>query len=301
VQGHPTRLIYLKGDELRISLSSELGEYAQYAALSLCWGRHKFTTLMRNKLEKFRVRIPLEELTKTFKDAIHTTRFLGLHYLWIDSLCVLQDDPDDWMRESFSMSGVYGAATINIAASDAVDGSVGCFFGHHTPWRCQIRAKFNGKDSLFDCIPSEYHSVIKDAPLATRGWVTQELFLSRRTLHFTRNEIFWECHEKVASVTFPKRVPLWGQITPKILSLGKRLMTHAVWFRLAKEYSLCKLTLPRGRLVAISGLARFFQAQIDDDYVAGLWKKGLESQLLWTAVKLDERPLPRTGRHGREL
>jgi hypothetical protein len=93
---------------------------------------------MRNNPEKFRVRIPLEGLTETFKDAIHTNRFLGLQYLWIDSLCILQDDPDDWMRESPSMSSVYGGATINIATSGAVDGSLGCFFDRHTSWRCQI-------------------------------------------------------------------------------------------------------------------------------------------------------------------
>jgi hypothetical protein len=240
------------------------------------------------------VQIPFKELTKTFKDAIHTTRFLGLQYLWIDSLCILQDDPNDWIRESFSMSDVYGGATINIAASGAVDGSEGCFFDRHTSWRCQIRAMFKGKDFLFDCIPSRYHYSLKDAPLATRGWVTQERFLSRRTLHFTRNEIFWECHEKVASETFPERVPLWGAANGKELSLPKTPMTHAVWFNLAQEYSHCKLTFASDKLVAISGLARMFQAEVKDDYLAGLWKKDLKSQLLWEAVKPDERPLPPT-------
>lgn len=293
-QWKPTRLIYLKGDELRIILASEVDGYAKYATLSHCWGRQKFTKLMLNNLEQFQVHIPLEGLSKTFKDAIHTTRFLGLQYLWIDSLCILQDDEDDWIRESASMSGVYGGATINIAASGAVDGSLGFFFDRHASWRCQIRRMFDGKDSLFDCIPSRYHYSLNDAPLATRGWVTQERFLSQRTLHFTQNEIFWECDQRFASETFPRRVPLWGPISERDFSLRKQPMTHALWFNLVQEYSRCKLTFARDRLVAISGLAQIFQAQIDDDYVAGLWKKDLESQLLWRAVKPDERPIPPT-------
>jgi hypothetical protein len=294
-QWKPTRLIYLKGDNLRISLSSELDGYTKYATLSHCWGHHKFTMLMRNNFENFRVHIPLEGLSKTFKDAIHTTRFLGLQYLWIDSLCILQDDPDDWTRESSSMSGVYGGATINIAASGAVNGSLGCFFNRHASWRCQIQAMVDGKDSLLDCIQSRYHDSLKDVPLATRGWVIQERYLSPRTLHFTPKEIFWECHEKVASETFPERVPPWGFCgTEKRLSLPKRPITNAVWFNLIEEYSRCELTFARDKLVAISGLARIFQAEIKDDYLAGLWKKDLKSQLLWYAVEPDQRPLPPT-------
>jgi hypothetical protein len=248
---------------------------------------------MRSNLEKFRVHIPLERLTKTFKDAIYITRFLGLHYLWIDSLCILQDDPADWIRESSSMSGVYGGATINIAATGAVDGSLGCFFNRHTSWRCQIRAMVDGKDSLLDCIPSGYRDSLRDAPLATRGWVMQERFLSHRTLHFTQKEIFWECHEKVASETFPERIPFSSHLDlEEGLSLRKRPLTHAIWLDLMEEYSRCKLTFARDKLVAISGLARMFQAEIGGDYVAGFWKKDLESQLLWEANPPDERPLP---------
>jgi hypothetical protein len=225
---------------------------------------------MRNNVEKFRVRIPLEELTRTFQDAVHTTRFLGIQYLWIDSLCILQDDPDDWRRESSFMSGVYNGSTITIAASGATDRSSGCFFGRHTSWRCQIRGMSDGKASLFDCIPKFYHSSLRKAPLASRGWVMQERFLSHRTLHFTRKEIFWECHEEVALETFPERIPSWPGASQNKLSLPKCPMTHALWSNPVKEYSCCKLTFACDKLIAISGLARAFQAQIKDDCLAGL-------------------------------
>jgi hypothetical protein len=85
--------------------------------LSHCWGEMNFLTLSRSNLEAFQAQIPQEALSQTFIDAIRISRDLGFSYLWIDSLCILQDDPNDWGRESALMSAVYGGSGLNIAVT----------------------------------------------------------------------------------------------------------------------------------------------------------------------------------------
>jgi len=130
----PTRLIYVADEhndpQLCITRDSGLDNSAvKYAALTHCWGSiEEFVTTTRDNLEQMLHRIPLSMLTKTFKDAITITRRLGLQYLWIDSLCILQGDQDDWIRESATMANVYSGCTVNIVAAGAPNGSIGCLF-----------------------------------------------------------------------------------------------------------------------------------------------------------------------------
>jgi hypothetical protein len=112
-------------------------------------------------------------------------------YLWIDSLCIIQDDADGWELESARMSSVYGCSSINIAATSAKDGSVGCFFNRDPKPMQRVRIPiFNDeKEELYDCVfravtPPGPYVHLKDAPLARRAWAFQERLLAPRTLHF---------------------------------------------------------------------------------------------------------------------
>lgn len=89
-------------------------------------------TLTKQNFSLFLQGIPMQDLTKTFQEAIETTRYLGLDYIWIDSLCIIQDSHEDWEEESTLRAGVYGSATLNIAATAAVDGRDGLFFNRPT-------------------------------------------------------------------------------------------------------------------------------------------------------------------------
>jgi len=100
----------------------------EYATLSHCWGSIEILKLTKNNLQSLLEDIPEYKLCKTFKDAIYIVRQFGLRYLWIDSLCIVQDDKEDWNRESVLMSAVYGQTTLNLAAAGAKDGSIGYFF-----------------------------------------------------------------------------------------------------------------------------------------------------------------------------
>jgi hypothetical protein len=83
--------------------------------------------LTKSNIDALHQEIPVDSLCKTFQDAIIVTQALGLGYLWIDSLCIIQDDEHDWDQESATMADVYGNAVVNIAATNAIDGSAGLF------------------------------------------------------------------------------------------------------------------------------------------------------------------------------
>lgn len=276
----PSRLISTEESHARILLSTDFQSPPEYATLSHCWGHAEFMTLKRSNMEIFRKRIPQEALSKTFKDSIIIARRLGFLYIWIDSLCIIQDDPDDWTRESALMSSVYGCSGLNIAASGAVDGSCGCFFERPSTWRCQVQIEAENHLLRYECIPSGmYYRSLSTMPLVRRGWALQERLLAPRTLHITSTQLFWECHQKVACETFPEEFPT--SIAYSSCYFKKQPISRSMWSWIVHRYSGCDLTYTKDKLVAISGLARNIQLQTCDQYIAGMWRKDLEFQLCW--------------------
>jgi hypothetical protein len=105
------------------------------------------------------------------------------------------------------MTSVYGGSFVNLAASRAIDGSASCFCNRDTDWRCQIKVRSGESSETYDAIQYHYGNSLATAPLASRGWAMQELLLARRTLLFTKQEVFWECDKLVVSATFPDQEP----------------------------------------------------------------------------------------------
>jgi hypothetical protein len=101
-------------------------EHGQYCALSHCWGRLDKRPIVTTRctLGDHTRSIEFKELPKTFQDAVTVTRGIGVRYLWIDSLCIVQDDTDDWEKEA---GKIYERAILTIAASGAQDSTKGCF------------------------------------------------------------------------------------------------------------------------------------------------------------------------------
>ena len=171
----PTRLISTAADRARLCLIEDFPNFPEYATLSHCWGNNAFHTLKRNNLESFKSRIPQEALSQTISDSIKIARDLGILYIWIDSLCIIQDDDSDWMRESSLMSSVYGGSSLNIAASGAVDGRSGCFLQRSHTWKCLVEANFGNRPERFQCVPLRmYYESLRSGPLGKRGWALQE-------------------------------------------------------------------------------------------------------------------------------
>jgi hypothetical protein len=137
---------------------------------------------------------------------------LGLRYLWIDSLCIIQDDPLDWNTEATKMSLVYSNAHPIIAGTEASNGSESCFIdrGHH-PHHVRLRA-YQGDDSDAVATYKALHpgdiDDIYENPLGKRAWITQEWLLSRRAIHFTRSHLVLSCQETMQSETAAKVVSI---------------------------------------------------------------------------------------------
>ncbi|KAI9152263.1 hypothetical protein HJFPF1_09492 [Paramyrothecium foliicola] len=115
-------------DEIRfVRLLNTRETFGNYVCLSHCWGGHSTIKTTKETLEKHTGGIPISSLPKTFCDAVIFTHRLGLRYLWIDSLCIVQDDKDDWLRESQNMAGIYSNCYVCLAATVSENSHDGLF------------------------------------------------------------------------------------------------------------------------------------------------------------------------------
>jgi hypothetical protein len=287
----PTRLVLIADGEPRVRFRDEIPQHTRYATLSHCWGSTRFVTLLKENCEKFRSRISPNALSKTIRESIETARLLGFWYIWIDTLCIVQDDEEDWEREATSMAAVYGGSALNLAASGAIDGTIGLISERPPHWRCQAQLHDGHEYRLYEVIPQQFDSrVLNESPLMQRGWALQERILPTRTLHFTKTEMFWECKKVTACETFANGIP--GQVTKFSDSyFAKRSLVSNMWTWIIQSYSRCRLTYPTDKLVAIAGLARQAFLEQGDQYIAGMWKKDLVYQLCWWVPEPRASPL----------
>jgi hypothetical protein len=175
------------------------GARGKYIALSHCWGKlkenEKFCTY-RHNITALRQGIDFNKLPKNFQDAITVTRGLGERFLWIDSLCIIQEDKDDWDKESKRMEMVFGSAYCTIAASSAKSSLQG-FLNPRLPKQCASVPNASNASLYFCENIDNFHRDVEEGELSKRGWVFQERALSRRTIHFTKEQTYWECGDGV--------------------------------------------------------------------------------------------------------
>lgn len=177
-----------------------------YVCLSHRWGETQSLKTETNTLRSHARGIPWQSLPPTYQDAIHFTQRLNLHYLWIDSLCIVQDDEREWRHESVRMAAIYRNAFLTLAASKANDDRGGCYSGGIGRDRDYVIKAASAADSTsrvyvremlphFSTSGSRDSAVSREFPLLDRGWVYQERLLSPRVLYFGTKELLWECRE----------------------------------------------------------------------------------------------------------
>jgi hypothetical protein len=196
----PTRLIYVghANPEVLRLYNPKKKERVKYTALSHRWGNHpptkdrpRFCTTDRN-LRARRNRFSLAELPKTFRDAIRVTRELGIEYLWIDSLCIIQWNEKDWTREAARMGDIFALAYCTIAATSAVDSKAG-FLARNARTE-YVRVQDAAGYQVCICTHmDDFEKDVEKAELNNRAWVMQERVLAKRTIHFSANQTYWEC------------------------------------------------------------------------------------------------------------
>jgi len=301
----PTRVIELGAcnEEMKLFVN-EKGESAEYAALSHCWGNSHPITLTKATLEQMQKNLVLDDSCKTFKDAADVTRRLGIPYLWIDSLCILQDKDDvsDWQEEATRMSEVYNSATVTISAAASLGSADGLFTaaeerqsrnktvklscpgnnGHQE--FVYVRARFREPFNIQEIVHS---SLSPETPvLSSRGWVLQEDLLSPRMLHFRKEELAWTCStysrcECRLRPSLPLPHPF--RAAPGTRTQGPEL-THKLeiqWPLIVVDYTHRNLTKSLDRAMAVTGLAKYMSTETSDTYHSGLWYEDMAFQLLW--------------------
>jgi hypothetical protein len=202
------------------------------------------------------------------------TREIGLRYLWIDSLCIVQGDPEEWHQESTKMGSVYENAYLVIAAADASDSRGGCFFQRKRKRAPHlIKIPYQDKSGttmglLYVGLDNEIPVANEnEGPLAKRAWITQEWLLARRMAFFTRNGLIWSC----------KSIRSDASITNHEPNLTRKLD----WQFIIKTHTSRKLTYFTDRLISLEGIRTEMQAKSGGRYEHGVFEKHLQSQLIW--------------------
>jgi hypothetical protein len=310
----PTRLLRLGNPgtdtgNVRLIITANDHPDGPYATLSHCWGDKCFIQLTKSNLNHFLHDIQVADMPKTFQEAIVVCRTLGIFYLWIDSLCIMQDDILDWSQEAALMHKVYTCSYCNISASDAEDGAQGLFRsrGPSTLEKIvfEIRClEDDGRSASREYVVQDrdlWKDNVTQSIITERGWVFQERLLARRVLHFAYDQIFWECRHHSACEKCPEGIvgdSLFGadfKRTQDYTTYAVKAATtelepddldacYYMWAGMIDAYSNTSLTQAGDKLVAISGIAQAMATILHDGYCAGLWRRNLEGQLLWRRV-----------------
>ena len=306
----PTRLIDVGpldgSQDPRLYITSAEDQNIRYMTLSHCWGRAEILTLTHETYEQMLSGFSMTILPQSFQDAIEICRRLNQRYLWIDSLCVIQDDYGDWYREAPNMGNIYQNSVCTIAALGASNSFAGLFSQREQP--CKL------PDEIDLIVRVSPKSLGRDeqSPLHRRAWVFQERLLSPRTLQFGRRGISWECHEMTANEAFIESIPVsrleyretklkeeFAQLRQCYLSATaseeQRSFFSRVWHEIVKTYSELELTFASDKLIAFSGVTDEIRRCTGLTYYYGLWSSSFD-QSLFLAELLWSAPFPRSDR-----
>ncbi|CAI9636429.1 unnamed protein product [Alternaria burnsii] len=294
----PSRLIYVghaNPEVLRLYVPQKK-EGVTYTALSHRWGNDppreddpRYCTTDANidaRLTGFR----LSELPKTFQDAVRVARELGIEYLWIDSLCIIQWNEKDWKREAGRMEDVFASAYCTIAATSAVDSNAG-FLARNTSTEYMRVQDAAGNQVCICTHMDDFEDDVEQAGLNKRAWVMQERVLAKRTIHFSANQTYRECGAGVycENLTKMRSSPqknyflLDPSFPDRLLKSGRRRTVEFIHF-LFENYSKRGLSKDTDRCVAVSGLeARIARALPCTNSRYGIFQEHLHRNLLWQA------------------
>jgi hypothetical protein len=275
---------------------------ARYVALSHCWGSTRPKAITNTATVETNKRcISWDALEKTFQDAVDMTRRLGVRYLWIDCFCIIQDDREDWAKESSNMGSIYANSYVTLAAAKSTDSNGGLFnnipneYQQHTFYieKNQKQWPVNVRRALDHYTGSIYDTKEASFPLLYRGWVMQERLLSSRVLYFS-DELSFECKMDTACecATYLTSMGMIASKPSPEFSKHDYHQSHArshhsqqakseTWQNIIETYSTMKLTLSEDKLPAISGIAKHTRLAFPDQYLAGLWRNSLREDLVW--------------------
>ena len=271
----------------------------------------------------------MASLPRNFRDAITIARLLTIDFLWIDSLCIVQDSIADWREQSAKMVDVYKNSTITIAATNAERSTDGFLRDRQLEVRCALKLE-EETVSLILRPRIEWYGIPEIVgPLTQRAWVLQERLLPSRVLHFGGQQMMWQCRMKVLAEGYRDTDEVPGDEKPGGIESLIRAQIHYdpsaaqapnedsasnkivagtenqqfplqgnvynQWYRVVEMYAQLRLTNMTDKLPALAGVAQQIQSQTHDTYLSGIWESQFVRGLQWwydhpEAMTRPERP-----------
>lgn len=291
----PSRLVEIRRDGARL-IETHGGRY-EYCALSYCWGKTDFKGATQERMAEYLVALPVASIPSTITDAFEVAAALGFRHIWVDALCIIQDDEADWLVEARNMSSVYEGAALTLAASSALS--------------CQGSLFVTREHARYPLIPFEFAGVtlcpvkfaddfVYNRPWRRRAWTMQEESLARRVLYWDQLMLSWICREAQwyewgrEKRSEQSMMLKWSSKPPSIISFSNRLLlgcsgddlVYAHWRRACRDYWARSVTLSRDWPVAMLGMASIAQQMLPNDrLVWGMWERKLLEDMLWTWTK----------------
>lgn len=312
---HPRRLLDLRDASHKVWLieTQNRGVTGAYATLSHRWPPDFQTTLILRPetYDLLCEGIPIVRLPQTVQDSITCCKNLSIRYLWVDCMCIIQNPkkPVDWQEQASAMDKVYTHSHVNLSALNADNTESSMFQPRDAlSFNGMVTASIAQKLGLSKS-PRRYRVINADmwnqnvtrSHISKRAWILQERILSPRTLHFGLGQLFWECCMESATEIYPTGLPPFlkasvqhedgelknldpgAQRTIQSRPVDPRRGAYQIWARIVQKYSECGLTNSSDKLVALSGLAKRIKSIVDDEYVAGMWRRHLPLQLFWVS------------------
>jgi hypothetical protein len=252
--------------------------------------------------------LDIDLLPAVIRDAIAFCHAIGMRYLWVDSIYIVQDDIDDWAREAAKMAAVYGRSLLVLSATTSANASQGFIFNQEIklkkppialPWH-DPHSKTSGE--IYVGRQCEGFARMGSAsPLMKRGWALQERLMAPRMLHFG-SQVFWECWELIryedarlddeifntSRMYEDSKEGSWRR--PPHHRVKDRWSKFLYWGWAVEEFSRRALTDPMDKLAAVQGVADALLDKYADDYYCGLWRSTLDLDLLWRSTAAMVRP-----------
>ena len=319
----PTRLIDVReenvvrlvaGSTIISSGDDSSSSARKYAALSYCWGpkshaEYQLKTTVDN-LDAHFAEIPMDTMPPLLQEAIYTTRELGVPFLWVDSLCIIQGDKQDWDREAGAMHKVYGSAYITICPTlskscksgflrrdppsislpyrSSSGKPVGTYnIRYHRSWIWKMYFYVSGHPFSQDLISGSW---------IRRGWTFQEAALSSRMVLFGAAAAHFQCQRSRVTEGESFETPVEISelaLFPLLPNTLAEDNLDSAWKHIVSSYSQRRFTQSEDAIVALAGLARRFHSfQGTDEYCSGMWLSHLHEQLLWRSAVYDGCPWP---------
>ncbi|KAK1749495.1 heterokaryon incompatibility protein-domain-containing protein [Echria macrotheca] len=271
---HTVKLIETNGNENDDILRDDISE-AGFMALSYCWGGDQPIKLLRENCSHLKEGIELSKLPQTLQDTVWVARATGFRYLWVDALCILQDDDDnkgnnpDKTIEISRMARYYGRATVTLCAASArkcVDG----FLGRREepsfeagPIRLPLYSFMGNQRNFVGHVYLLEESEPQVEPTTERGWTLQESLLSRRILIFGHRQVHWSCLNSFGSpggnitALLDRTIPGTQSLVDGIYPVGSLIdrPMDSQWATIVEEYTRRTLGRAGDKLLALSALA----------------------------------------------